>query len=266
MRSSFLLLIAAAGFLTAGVGPSAGAAVANDGYLTYGGIARGRRANEFLYGERHFLRYANGEVAERVVLYTCRDGSAFARKSVAYVDRTAPDFLLENVLDGMREGIRDSGDAERTVFFRAHGGDPEKTGPMPRIAGLVADAGFDEYVQSHWRELMSGAPLVMRFLVPGHLTDYGFQVQHLRRETVLGVSTEVFRLRLAGFWGWFLPGIDVYYDAASRVLVRYDGLSDLRDAAGDNYKVLIDFTESERKPSTAEAMRAARAASLAPCR
>jgi hypothetical protein len=206
-----------------------------------------------------------GEVAERVVLYTCRDGSAFARKTVSYVDRTAPDFLIENAIDGMREGIREATPG-RTVFFRAHAADPENSGPVPRVAGLVADAGFDEFVHAHWRELMSGAPLEMRFLLPSRLTDYGFRVEHLRADTVHGVAAEVFRLRLSGFWGWFLPGIDVTYDAASHVLIRYDGLSDLRDASGNNYKTEIEFPENERKPASAAAMREAETAPLAPCR
>ncbi len=275
------------GFLAIAIGcvttGAARAALANDGYLTYAGTADARHASDFLYGERHFLRYAGGQVAERVVLYTCRNGSAFARKTVSYVDRTAPDFLIENATDGMREGIRaaaggaavpagtaapasGAGSSRRTVFFRPHGSDPERAGPVPRVPGLVADAGFDEFVQMHWQDLMSGHPLEMRFLLPSRLTDYGFQVEHLRSESVRGVAAEVFRLRLAGFWGHFLPGIDVYYDAASHVLVRYDGLSDLRDPAGNNYKTQIDFPESERKAATGDALREARSAPLAPCR
>jgi hypothetical protein len=264
-------------------GRAEAAAAPNDGYWTYSGTADARHANEFLYGERHFLRYAGGRIAERVVLYTCRDGSAFARKTVSYVDRTAPDFLIENAIDGMREGIRDArrpatslsavagsmggaAGSGRIVFFRAHRADPEKSGPVPQVAGLVADAGFDEFVQLHWAELMGGRPLEMRFLLPSRLTDYGFQVEHLRSDVVGGTPSEVFRLRLAGIWGWFLPGIDVYYDAATHVLKRYDGLSDLRDPGGNNYKTQIDFPESERKSASEQAMREAGAAPLAACR
>jgi hypothetical protein len=53
-----------------------------DRYLSYSGIATARHSAEFLYGEHHVLLYRDGRLAERVVLYTCRDGSAFARKTV----------------------------------------------------------------------------------------------------------------------------------------------------------------------------------------
>ena len=98
------------------------------------------------------------------------------------------------------------------------------------------------------------------------LTDHGFQVQRLRRDLVQGIPTEVFRLRLSGVWGWFLPGIDVYYGSADQVLMRYDGISDLHDAAGNNYKTTIDFPAEERTAATVKAMLDARSAPIAPCR
>jgi hypothetical protein len=91
-------------------------------------------------------------------------------------------------------------------------------------------------------------------------------VERLRQETIGGIPTEVFRLRLSGFWGWFLPGIDVYYSDADHVLVRYDGLSDLRDASGDNFKTVIDFPPVDRKAVGEASMQQALRAPLAACR
>jgi len=243
---------------------------AADEYVIYSGVANARHSDDFLYGERHALFFRNGRVAERVVLYTCRDGSAFARKTVSYTNPLVPDFLFENANDGMREGIREaSGDvpnpAARTVFYRDRTDAVEKSGPVPDVSGLVADAGFDEFVQSHWDSLVSGKTLEMRFLLPSRLVDYGFQVQRVGGENIHGTPTEVFRLRLSGIWGWLLPGIDVYYSTADRVLVRYDGLSDLQDASGHNFKATIGFPVEDRKVATAEAMLEARQARIAPC-
>jgi hypothetical protein len=245
----------------------AGSAAPGDRYLTYSGVATVRHTTDFLYGEHHVMLYRDGRLAERGVLYTCRDGSPFARKTVNYVDALAPDFSLENVSDGMREGIRTIPvETGRRVFFRPTAHDPEKSGPLPHVPGLVADAGFDEFVQSHWDELLKGRPIEMRFLVPSRLDDYGFEVEHLRSESIKGTPTEVFRLKLSGIWGWFLPGIDVYYSAAEHVLVRYDGVSDLRDMDGNNFKATIEFSPQDRKPATEQAMQELRQARLEPCR
>jgi hypothetical protein len=264
MRAIFLSVSLAASTVAVAAEPQ-------DGYLSYAGVADVRHTSTFLYGEQHVLQYRQGRLAERVVLYTCKDGSAFARKVVTYVAGapTVPDFLIEDSSDGMREGIRTAttpGRPDRTVFFRENARAAEKSGPLPDVPGLVADAGFDEFVRAHWDSLMNGAVSQMRFLLPSRLEDYAFQVQRLRQETIGGIPTEVFRLRLSGFWGWFLPGIDVYYSDAERVLVRYDGLSDLRDASGDNYKVVIDFPPQERKAAGEATLQQALRAPLAACR
>jgi hypothetical protein len=257
--------------LAAGTVPAAGIAPASvappsmaDGYVRYAGTAHVRHSSEFLYGERHVLHYRGGQLRERVVLYTCGDGSAFARKTVSYVDPLAPDFMLEDSSNGLREGIRTTPDG-RSVFFRPHASDAEHSGPLPAVMGLVADAGFDEFVRANWQRLVAGDALQMPFLVPSRLEDYRFQVQHLRSQDLGGTPTEVFRLRLSGFWGWFLRGIDVYYSSDARVLVHYDGLSDLRDAGGDPFKAEIDFPGAARGPASEQDMQAARAAPLHPC-
>ncbi len=255
-------LIAVCGFA-----PAAGRAspAPAEEYRSYGGTANVRHSQDFLYGERHVLHYRDGALAERVVLYTCRDGSAFARKRVSYTEPQAPDFELVDAANGLREGIRTQA-GQRRVFFQASPAVREKSGPLPAVAGLVADAGFDEFVRSHWDRLASGAELSIRFLVPSRLQDYGFEVERVGSAVRDGIATQVFRLKLAGFWGWFLRGIDVYYSDADHVLVYYDGLSDLRDAAGDNYKAEIDFPPAARQLSSEQAMSDALKTPLRPCR
>ncbi|MGD0053550.1 MAG: hypothetical protein ABSD03_17235 [Vulcanimicrobiaceae bacterium] len=81
-----------------------------------------------------------------------------------------------------------------------------------------------------------------------------------------GVAAEVFRLKLAGVLGGVLSGIDVSYAADTHVLMRYEGLSDLRDAAGDNYRTTINFHPSDRKPAGSADWSNAREAQLRACR
>jgi hypothetical protein len=148
MNSKYAILLSTVVF------PGIVQSAALDGYVSYSSVAHARHSSDVLYGERHVLLYREGRVAERVVLDTCRYGSAFRRKLVSYPNLLVPDFLLEDAANGMREGIRErSGDprtnAPRTVFYRERGGEAEKSGPLPAAEGLVADAGFDEFVPTH---------------------------------------------------------------------------------------------------------------------
>jgi hypothetical protein len=236
-----------------------------DGYLSYSGTATDRNNSRFVYGERHVLEFHRGAIVNRVVLYTCADGSPFARKVVSYMTPTAPDFELEDDSSGLREGVRGASSG-RVVFFRQNGSSQEKSAPLPPTPGLVIDAGFDEFVRANWSRLMSGQSMRFHFLVPSRLESISFQVQHLRKDRIDGVPVEVVRLKLSGMLGWILPSIDVSYAAAEHVLLRYDGLSDLRDASNDNYQVIIDFPAKDRHAGTADALESARTAPLAACR
>jgi hypothetical protein len=192
-----------------------------------------------LYREEHFVRLDDGGPAERLVLYRCLDGVAFARKRVRYAgDRSAPSFLLEDARSGYREG------AERTpaglrVAWTAPGA-AEVAAVLPSNA-LVADAGFDEWVRERWEPLTGGATVPMQFLVPSRLRAYRFNVSPVDTDDP---GLRAFRLRLGGWLGWLVPSIEVAYDARTRRLVRFEGLSNLRDDAGDDpLKVRIEFPE-----------------------
>lgn len=190
-----------------------------------------------LYREEHLVRRVDGDPAERLVLYRCLDGVAFARKRVRYADApTAPSFLLEDARSGYREGAERTTAGTRVAWTAP--GEAEAAALLPP-GPLVADAGFDEWVRASWVPLTEGRTRSMQFLVPSRLRTYRFDVAPVGADDP---SLRAFRLRLGGWFGWLLPSIEVAYDAETRRLVRFEGLSNLRDDAGDRpLKVRIEF-------------------------
>lgn len=244
---------------------SAGAVRARaDEYIEYSGTASVRHTRDFLYREHHVLRYRDGRLVERTVLYACANGAAFARKRVTYVDDQAPDFVFDDASSGMREGVLGEG-AAGTMFYKGSHRAVEKSAPLPHMPGLVVDAGFDNFVPAHWGALMRGAPVPLPFLVISRLQVMNFEVQHLRAEQFDGQAAEVFRMKPARIPGLLFSGIELTYDAVDHRLVRYEGLTDVRDASGENMQANIEFHASDRKPSSAEAVAMAQAAPLAAC-
>jgi hypothetical protein len=244
--------------------PSRATPLTQADYQEYLGVAKVPRSGKFLYGEHHWLKYHDDQLAERVVLYTCADGAAFARKSVHYQNPIAPNFTFEDTSNGMREGVRDEGN-RRVMFFRPNKAQAEKSAELPAIAGLVADAGFDEFIRLHWQTLLDGEPMPFPFLVPSRFEHMRFHVQHLRSDQVEGKPSEVFRLKLAGVLGWVMTGIDVTYASEGRHIQAYEGLSDLRDASGDNLNTLITFNSRDRLASSEPSMDVARRVALRTC-
>jgi hypothetical protein len=256
----------AAVFLTlaAACGLPAALAAPGDGFVTYRGMATELATRQPLYSEEHFLRYRDGQIAQRVVLYQCADGRPFARKQVEYVDRFAPDFDTVDVSRGLHEGLR-SASGQREVFYRETMSDTEVTKRLPRTQEMVADAGFDEFVRAHWDLLLSGQSKELDFLVPSRLGVHEFRVSHVRASVTDGTLSQVFRLRLSGLLGFVLPAIEVHYSDSQRTLLRYEGLSNLQDADGNHYKARIVFPSQYRHSSDAAALRTAQEAPLRPC-
>lgn len=216
--------------------------------LLFTGYARALDAGELSYVESHTVRDFGSPDERRVVLYRCaKGGAAFARKTLDYTPRrTDPDFRLEDARTGYLEGLVTS-PTGRQVYFRENGIEPLRLRGVLRDAGIVSDAGFDEFVQIHWRELERGETVRFPFLVPSRLQALTFKVHKHRDERIDGVEASVIRLNLGGFFGLFVPHIDVAYDRRERVLLRYRGIVNIRDLEGDNLTAEISLPPNERR-------------------
>lgn len=233
--------------------------------LTYEeGIARDPETRAELYREQHWVRSEGERRLERLVLYRCPDGTAFGRKFVDYrVSPVAPAFRFDDQRSGYREGLRQG--ATPTVFVRRPGQTTERSAGLSSRQ-LVADAGFDEFVRRHWTPLVAGETVSLDFAVPSRLESIGFSVRRVGQTRIAGEAAWTFRLRLGGVLGWLVPHVDVSYGQTSRRLLRFEGLSNLRDDAGDDpLSARIDFLLPPRSAEEAQ-WRAGLTAPLSACR
>lgn len=221
-----------------------------------------------IYTEDHLMRQDAGALAQRLVVYRCPDGTAFARKRVDYRGAPlAPSFTFEDARLGYREGLRADDDGSgRELWVRPSPDSAERSAELAPAEALVADAGFDEFVRRQWGNLVAGESVKLRFAVPSRLDSYDFTVRRRGSTELAGEPAEVFRLRLGGLWGWLAPHIDVAYGRESRRLLRFEGLSNLRDDAGeDQLQARIDFPEPAR-PAEARRWQALVSEPLSACR
>jgi hypothetical protein len=224
-------------------------------------FASALRDGTALYREEHLVRLDDGRPDERLVLYRCLGGAAFARKRVRYGDDpAAPSFQLEDARSGYREGAERTSEGLRVAWTAP--GAAEAAALLPS-GPLVADAGFDEWVRAAWEPLTAGRSQSMQFLVPSRLRAYRFDVAPVEAGDP---DLRAFRLRLGGWFGWLLPSIEVAYDAQTRRLVRFEGLSNLRDDAGNaQLEVRIEFPDPPQ-PVDPSAFDRALAEPLVACR
>lgn len=241
-----LFLLACAGGARAAAAPS-----------SYLGRAYAADRGELLYTEQHFL-IPDDAGTRRLVLYRCADGEAFARKWVrGDLDDAMPPFELRDARSGYREGAAPA-DRGLVVYAQPDAAAPERRADLVPPADGVVDAGFDAFVRRHWDALAAGSALPLHFLVPSELRFLPFRV---RRVDADAPDAATFRLSLGTWYGFIAPHIDVSYDLATRRLRRFSGLSNIRDARGENLVVRIEFApqdeQAEVDPATVAAADAA---------
>ena len=242
MNSSKLSLLSAAMLLLAISAP----ALAETGQ-EYRGEARSTESASLLHPEHHSLRTETGRPSERLVVYRCPSGEAFARKTVRYGEPPyAPSFRMDDIRFGYAEGFS-RGQASGEALVQRGADQPAETDAISLGESLVVDAGFDEFVRSHWDELQAGKKVNLRFLVPSRLTAYGFKLQKTGEEDLYGEPASTFRLALSGLFGWFADAIDVSYRNSDRRLMRFVGLSNIRANANENLVADIQFPPAEQQ-------------------
>jgi len=203
---------------------------------TFSGDAYALAGDALLYRETHFQ--LSGD--EQVVLYRCPDGRPFARKhSLGDGNAQTPDFDLVDARLGYREGVRRNG-AQREVYVQRTAAQPEQADPLRVPADGVIDTGFDVFAKNHWDELVRGDAVRFNYLVPSRRTFYAFKVGKVDTPNARAGAV-TFRLSSGSWFSFLLPHIDVTYDVASRHVLRYEGLSNIRGPNGKNLQVRYEY-------------------------
>jgi hypothetical protein len=207
---------------------------------SFSGSAYATDGNQLLYRETHYL-FSGDRGGERVVLYQCPDGRAFARKrSRDDGDAQAPDFDLVDARVGYREGVRRNG-AQREVYVQRSAAQAEQADPLQLPADGVIDTGFETFARLHWAALLRGDTLPFDYLVPSRRKFYAFKVTKVDLPAAPAGSVTL-RLASTSWLSFLLPHIDISYDLETHRVVRYEGLSNVRDVkTGKNYRVHYEY-------------------------
>lgn len=114
------------------------------------------------------------------------------------------------------------------------GGDPD----------VVVDAGFDNYVRLRWDEIDSGEVIRFPFLIVGR--DAPLKMKAKKSNNSCEQDQLCLQIRVDSWLvGMFAGPINLTYDRVSQRLLRFSGVSNLRDSAGKLQKVDIRYAYSD---------------------
>jgi hypothetical protein len=233
------------------------------GMQHYAGIAYAGDGDQPVYREEHWV-YQDGGAWRRLVLYRCPEGPSFAPFARKWVQTPpggspyAPDFDLVDARSGYREGVREA-DGGRQVYFQEDTRAALQSAPLPARTGAVIDTGFDAYVRGHWTELAGKSYVSVPFLVPSRLGYMDLKLGAATATQLDGRDARRLRMTLDAWYGFAAPSLNLFYAADSHRLLRFQGISNIRDDAGRTQNVRIEFPENLQyaPPSRQEVDRAA---------
>lgn len=205
------------------------------------GYAYDRKSGEFLYTEAHCETSDSGRITGDTVTYRGPQGTVFAEKRVDFTsDPFMPNFELDNPENGHLEGARES-DGKLTIHFRESVNAPLREQSLAPPGSGIIDAGFDRFIEEKWDRLRQDQIFVREFLLPSRLDFLKLRVRRVREKEHDPNSVVFFLESASAILRMFLEPVIVTYDANSGTLRRYEGISNMRDALGNNYDVRIDF-------------------------
>lgn len=212
------------------------------------GQAYDRASGAAIYSENHFQTLRDGALVAHRVEYRTPDGALFCRKQLLYgAHPFAPTFQLDDQRDGYLEGAEYTARGYR-LYRREPGTDRSETVIAPGD-DLVADSGFDRYVKASLAQLLV-APQDVRLAVAGQLAQFDFRIALARHERLFGRDAVTLTVRPRSLLRWFVAPIEVSYDPGTGALLRYAGISNIRNPSGKLYDARIDFVPADFRSSS----------------
>ena len=210
----------------------------------YSGVAYAIGTQSVRYREEHWVSEQEGH-QERLVLYRCPDGRPFARKQVRYANPPwMPTFEYVDARSGYRESVT-AKDGRLTVMVKK--GSTKRAESVVLEAGpdTVVDAGFDEFVRSHWTDLERPEGTSASFVAPARLDTLRLNIKPF---PVADKQFRQFRMTLAGWLGALAPTVLLTYTASDHRLIAFEGPSNIQGEHGENQKVRIVFPQQDDLP------------------
>lgn len=192
------------------------------------GRATHAESGKWLYNEEHRQVLREGRWWGGTIRYVAPTGELLAEKTL--------DFSQDRFIPLARTVFKSTGVEERITKIDAQSVTMEtlregktKTRQVDRSPVMAADSGFHAFIQSRLDELAAGSTLQLAFGVISQQATFKFRIRRIGLRTV-GSQQQVLMVAEPDSLLRMLVGpLEMVYDAKTRDLLEYNGLSNLDD-------------------------------------
>ncbi|MGH8506941.1 MAG: hypothetical protein ACRETM_13440, partial [Stenotrophobium sp.] len=201
------------------------------------------KTGKYLYTEVHQQNVHDGRWVSGTIDYYAADGTQIGHKDLDFSsDPFIPVYRLEQKQLGYIEGISAVTKSDVEMYKKADANSKMQTGSIKHIGIMAADSGFHSLIRAHFAELMAGKTIEFKLAVAGELDSFKFRIRRLKDEPWQGKPAVHLRVEMDSLLRWVVDPLDLLYDADTRELLEYRGISNIHDpATGKAYVVRIDY-------------------------
>jgi hypothetical protein len=210
--------------------PAGAFAQATSGEQTrqFTGRATHAASGQWLYTEEHRQVLREGRWWSGTIRYVTPSGELLAEKTL--------DFSQNRFIPLARTVYKASGLEERitkieaqSVTMETQRGGQVKTRQVERSPVMAADSGFHAFIQSRLDDLVAGKTVTLAFGVISQHASFKFRIRRTGLRTV-GTQQQVLLVAEPdSLLRMLVDPLDMVYDARTRDLLEYNGLSNLDD-------------------------------------
>jgi hypothetical protein len=197
------------------------------------GVAR-NEDGQMEYVEKHVVTYEEEKVVS--------SGTTYFDPQNQYIGVLDSDYSagyqygsydFTDLRGGTKNGAKVENDRVR-MYAQRDANSGLRTKAIPKASNQIVGQGFHHFIMNHLETIAAGEILAVKMILPAQLDDFNFRIRKK------GIEGDVISIRLE-IDNWFLrlfaPHVDTDYDVRSKRLLRYEGLSNLKDRSGI-YKVV----------------------------
>ena len=210
--------------------------------LKYKGTATDLQSGKFYYTEEHEEVKVASAQSETSILFKDAQQKTIVTKTIDYTkSEIHPDFIQEDSRDGYLEAATTKDGITELKCRKTFKKKTEsKILRIPEPA--VIDGGFTYFVKANWEKLIAGGVIVFNFAVPSQLDYYTFRVSKIKENIVDGKKTVLFKMEPDQLiLRAIVKPIMLTYNADTKRLMQYEGISNINDEHGKSYHVRITY-------------------------
>jgi hypothetical protein len=201
------------------------------------GIARNREG-QIEYTEKHLITYQGNTVVSSLTTYFDPKNEHIGDLNSDYAaGYQFGSYDFSDIRGGLKNGAKVK-DHTVQMYTKKDPASAVRTKEIPRVSNQIVGQGFHHFIINNLQTIADGIIVHVRMVLPSKLDDFRFRI---RKQNI---EDHVMTIRLE-IDNWFLrlfaPYIETDYDLQTKRLLRYKGVSNLKDASGRYKAVTIEY-------------------------